>query len=406
MANKPFNWKEHKDIELKIVELNKKSLNINEIIEELENSFGIKFTRDCIRHKVERLSSEEKPVNNKILVKRIKTLEAEKNKRESLVSTLCDYFDQIIPSIKVKPVKVAGSVKGKNDLQMHLLLSDLHGFSKIDPESTQGLGSYNLKIFEQRLNCLVEKIVLFKEEDKNSQGLNRLIVHGLGDYVESEGIFPSQAHSIEASATDQVVGVAERLSSMFLTLCKYFTEIEISSVTGNHGRIGGKNGGLHDNFSLDFLVMYITSLLLKNSGMSNIKTFVTHSPMLLSKRGRFIFLIEHGDAVSSYNSLPWYGMERRHMRLEELYKLSIDFHIMGHYHQAGEINAGQILVNGSLPGGSNLSINRMGTSALPMQKIFYFSDKHGINRTTNLILSEFPDLKPDKNGFLTPNKLL
>lgn len=401
-----FNWSDAS--EEKLLDLQKQNKTTEELRRELSQIYKHEFSYKSIKNKLSRLSGVKKEDRDieeasKIsLIKRIKILENERNKQKSLVSLLCEYFDQIIPLISVKSVKVAGHVKGKNDLEFHLLLSDIHAYSKIDPESTQGLGSYNFKIFEQRLNCLIEKIILFKEEDKESQGLNRLVIHGLGDYVEGEGIFPSQAHNIEAAGTDQVVGVAEQLASIFLTLLKYFTEIEIASVSGNHSKVGGKHAGLHENFSLDYLVFYIVGILLRNTGMKNIKVFVTQSPMLLSKRGKFLFLSEHGDAIKNYFSIPWYGMERRHMKLNDLYRQNIDYHLVGHFHTSSEVNAGQIMTNGSFPGGSNLSINRMGCSSLPMQKIFYFSEKHGINRTTNLVLDIFPKLQPDVNKFLTP----
>lgn len=62
---------------------------------------------------------------------------------------------------------------------------------------------------------------------------------------------------------------------------------------------------------------------------------------------------------------------------------------------------GEILVNGSMPGGSDLSVNKMQTAALPSQKIFYFDHKNGIHRETNIRLADRPELVPDENGIYT-----
>jgi hypothetical protein len=74
---------------------------------------------------------------------------------------------------------------------------------------------------------------------------------------------------------------------------------------------------------------------------------------------------------------------------------------VGHFHQPASIGDSKVLLNGSLVGGSELSINRMGLTNLPSQKLFYFDKKHGINRETNLHLADPVQLEADENGIFT-----
>ena len=48
-----------------------------------------------------------------------------------------------------------------------------------------------------------------------------------------------------------------------------------------------------------------------------------------------------------------------------------------------------------------LSINQMTMATRPSQKIFYFDSEYGINRESNLYLSEPVKLVPDERGIYT-----
>jgi hypothetical protein len=79
----------------------------------------------------------------------------------------------------------------------------------------------------------------------------------------------------------------------------------------------------------------------------------------------------------------------------------IHYNCVGHFHVTGNISD-IILVNGTMVGGSALSINKMASSGIPSQKMFYFDKKYGINRESNLYLADRVDLKADRNGIFTP----
>ena len=78
----------------------------------------------------------------------------------------------------------------------------------------------------------------------------------------------------------------------------------------------------------------------------------------------------------------------------------IDYELCAHHHQPANL-ADKILMNGTVVGGSDLSINKMGVTNLASQKIFYFHPRYGINRESNINLSDEVVLRPDDNGIFT-----
>jgi hypothetical protein len=136
------------------------------------------------------------------------------------------------------------------------------------------------------------------------------------------------------------------------------------------------------------------------ASQKNISVYISDSPSMVIQEGNFISLLNHGDMAKSWNGIPYYGLDRQFRKLHELYNMVINYEFVGHHHTASNL-ADRIIMNGCLPGGSELSINKMGVSSPPSQKIFYFHPEHGINRESNLYLADPVKLEPDKNNIFT-----
>ena len=122
---------------------------------------------------------------------------------------------------------------------------------------------------------------------------------------------------------------------------------------------------------------------------------------MIVKHGNFVFSYNHFDGVNGYNGIPYYGLNRMASRVGDMHRTYIDYHCGGHFHTPSNLG-GRIFVNGTLVGGSNLSINQMHLTSLPSQKMFYFHPEHGINRESDLHLDSPVKLSPDTNGIFTP----
>jgi len=188
--------------------------------------------------------------------------------------------------------------------------------------------------------------------------------------------------------------------NVILGLAAEFNKVEIFAVQGNHGRPSEK-GSNHYLTNFDYILYRIMQLMLRPQ--TNVKMYVSESPEMVVRNGDFNFHLSHGEHVRSYSGTPYYGMDRKYRKLSGLYNMIIDYQLQGHFHSPAQLSE-HIIVNGSMVGGDDLSINQLSVATLPSQKLFYFHQKHGINRMSDLFLDTKPSLKVDDlSGVYTPH---
>jgi hypothetical protein len=121
---------------------------------------------------------------------------------------------------------------------------------------------------------------------------------------------------------------------------------------------------------------------------------------MLIRNGKFNFALNHNSDVMSYMGIPYYGLDRKARRVDSLYGMKIHYKLGGHFHVPANLGDETIL-NGTMVGGSDLSVNKMQMATMPSQKIFYFDRDHGIHRESNLYLADPVILEPDEHGIYT-----
>lgn len=340
---------------------------------------------------------QEQPQGYQCLIRQVDQYRKEAAKAKDMGQVIYDACVTNLASLKINPVKVPGHVHAQENQEFHLLRSDAQVGQVTDAAWTQGISRYNAEIYEDRIDTLLEKAILFKRQDEASLGLNKLVIHHLGDQVEGEGIFRGQAFAIDLCGVDQLFRSVEVEGRFLLTLAGVFEEIEVYCVPGNHGRPGGK-GDNHPRTNFDYMFYKILALSLRDQ--PNIKFFISESPSMLVEFGKFLFLLNHGDVAKGWGGIPYYGLDRMANRVTQLYGKIIHYNLCGHHHTPCNL-ADKVLMNGCIPGGSDLSVNRLLAASRPSQKCFYFDPEHGINRESNLYLDEPVALKPDHNGIYT-----
>ena len=332
--------------------------------------------------------------NNKL----IQELKKEKVKTQQFIEAITTAISK--RKIKtISPPKFSTTPKDR-DLQMHVLRSDAQVGEVVEPHLTSGLGKYDYTTYMKRVRKLTEKVITFQEQDKRSLGLRKLVIPMLGDQVEGESVYKGQVYHIDRPLIDQLFDSAYfELNNFLLPLAQRFPEVEIYCVMGNHGRTGRK-GEFHSTTNWDYL-FYKTVQILLAQAAPHVKIFTTKSPTMIVQHGKFLFSYNHGDDVRGWNGIPYYGLNRMASRVGDMHRTYIDYHCCGHFHTASNLG-GRILINGTLVGGSDLSINSMHLTSLPSQKMFYFHPEHGINRESDLHLDTPIKLKPDQNRIYTP----
>lgn len=332
------------------------------------------------------------------LIRQNKLLLARLEKQRNVTHAIIDTCQAEVAKLNIKPVPIyKKSIKSKEKLDVFLMRSDAQVGEYINADDVQGLSSYDMDIYKERHDKLIGKVMTFLEQDRPSLGLEHLIIPHLGDQVEGEAIYPGQAFNLDAHLVDQLFYSVEVESSGLLSLAKEFKEITILCVPGNHGRPGVR-GQNHPKTNFDYIFYHILKLVLKPQ--SNIHIHISESPSMIIKRGKFTFLLNHGDSAKGWAGIPYYGLDRQFHKLSTLYNMIINYELVGHHHQATNLSD-RILINGCLPGGSDLSINRMTLSSHPSQTMFYFHPNKGINRESKLYLGDPVELKPDKHGIYT-----
>ena len=334
------------------------------------------------------------------LVRQNKDLFGKLEKQRDIAQVFIDNCLAGMDKISFHPAKIPKKLKTKENLECHALRSDAHVGEYIDAEWVQGISHYDSETYKKRVDRWVQKLILFRTQDHVSLGLNKLVLYYLGDQVTGENIFRGQPFYLDLSLTDQLFYSLEVETNSILALASEYPEIEIFCVLGNHGRPGMK-GQNHHKTNFDYIFYRALQKALERQ--KNVKVFVSESPSMLVQNGRFIFMLNHGDNAKGWNGIPFYGLERMFRRLPGLYDMIINYELVAHHHQPANLSD-KILMNGSLVGGSDLSINKMGLTNLPSQKIFYFHHEKGINRESNLYLADAVKLEPDKNGIFTAYK--
>jgi hypothetical protein len=331
------------------------------------------------------------------LIKQNQRLIEQLEKQRNLTQIFIDNCLAAIEKRAFQPLPIPRKIKAKENLTFFALRSDAQVGQVNEERDTQGIAHYDFETYKRRAERWVEKVLSFKAQDQQSLGLNKLVINHLGDQVEGEDIYKGQPFYLDFPAVDQLFHSLEIETNLILRLAKEFHEIELFCVAGNHGRSGSPRSA-HKRTNFDYIFYRCLQMSLRSQ--KNIKIFVSESPSMIVRHGKFHFLLNHGDTAKSWQGIPYYGLERMFRRLPDLYNMIIHYELVGHHHTPSNL-ADKIIMNGCLPGGSDFSVNKLHLSGLPSQKIFYFHPEHGINRETNLKLAEPITLQEDENRIFT-----
>lgn len=336
--------------------------------------------------------------NNQYLVLQNERLRREIEKLSNINQVIIENCLGSIAKCSFTPVRIPPPERIARQQEFHAMRSDDQIGEVVDSDWTQGVGSYDFDLFRERQERWCERLVTFREQDKNSLGLNKLVIYMLGDHVDGELIYKGQAYNIEFGVIDQLVQGVREYTDAILTLAGAFPKIEIFCVPGNHGRHGKKGEG-HPRSNFDYLFAKMLQEALRRQ--SNVTVYVSESPTMIVQNGNYTFALNHFTDVKSWNGIPYYGLDRMARRLTDLYGMIINYKLGGHFHISASLNDDEILINGTIVGGSDLSINGMKIASRPSQKIFYFDQERGINRMTNIHLADKIALTADERGIYT-----
>ena len=352
----------------------------------------------------------EKTIN--ILLHTNQKLKNEMLKMQSFNDVIGQVFrDSVVALPRINPPPVYKHRKHRIPEVAISEISDWHIGEKVVKSEVMGLSHYDVKTFRERLDKLVESIHEVVEIQRHSVMLNKLVINMIGDLVTGENIFIGQGQHIDMPTVDQVTTGANYFATRFVApMAKLFHEVEIYSIIGgNHARIGSykQSQAYHKSTNFDkVLVMFLQERCRK---LENVKIRLSESGAMIyqiKEAPKFNHLLFHGNEIRSYLGIPYYGIERAHMRYVTMTNLLSHFVHIGHFHEGAELGIphGERIINGAAVGGDDFSVDKLQKISTPMQKFMGFNNTRGITFRYNLQLDKLPQLKADDNGIFTPYK--
>lgn len=385
------NWREF------ATELCKKGLSESEVVDETYCKFASKFKSDVSgKNSIKRyVRSNDNPYHHeKSFEEDVDDMKSsilaknEKKKARDAVLTKAA-TDMIIDSIK-NAIRVRPYYKPKRFEVNHnlnyseetivLMISDIQAGTYISKESTGGLNEYNWDILEKQFDKLYYGLEEIVTRHKMVAPIKSLHVHLIGDIVEGWDIFRGQANNLDHDIGSQLLDIVDLIADFLDRARTLFEHIHVVGVPGNHGRIGKRGENLH-YVNYDYIVYMMVKKIL--SKYHEFTWQITKSWWQVDKIYDYNFLMFHGDDIKSWQGIPYYGIDRaakNYRELLETIKIKYDYMEIGHFHMPSELPGVTVekFINGCWPGGSIYAMKGLGTSSVPIQKLFAVHPKQGV----------------------------
>lgn len=274
-----------------------------------------------------------------------------------------------------------------------LLLTDVHCGEVVKSEEIVGLGAYDVPTCRRRLrryfaaacevglrwgsDCQIKGAVLF-----------------LGGDLVSGDIHEELRLTNELTSTEQVVAVAEEITSGINHLADTYGHVYVVSVGGNHGRTTTKPMyKMYARTNYDTLVARIIKNEFRNyRSVSGDIVFDIPNSMdaLVPVLGKTIF-INHGNNLGTGGGMGFAGpglpiiRGAKRVELQQFYaKRTFDFMLSGHFHTT--LNHPQGLANGSVIGYSEYGNGLRCALEPPQQWLFLVHKKWGLRERMPIVL--------------------
>ena len=284
------------------------------------------------------------------------------NYSEARVEQKLDYLEEELKDMGKINFPEHDNVEINSDNDMLVILSDFHIGQCFD----SAWGKYDSDIAAKRVEQLAENVrkIAYRHKSEN------LYVAISGDLI-SGSIHKSIAITNREDVITQIKIASKIIISFCYNMSKYFKNVYITNVAGNHSRIDKKDDALHSE-RLDDLVGWVVNSSLQH--ISNITFFNNRLDVGIAEmtiRGKK-YVSVHGD----YDKYSKSGVEGLVMMIGYIpYAV-----LFGHLHVCSldECNGVKMIRGGSLAGAGDQYTIEKRLSGKPSQMICICSD-HGVD---------------------------
>lgn len=314
------------------------------------------------------LSTEEEKVRleelqEEIIKERIKCRDQRRELQKYITSearfeNLVEVLRDEVRKIEAEPYQITIddlAEKDTNRKSAILCLSDWHTGAVVNNSLWN---EFNIDILRRRVSELVNKTLYHLREAK----VNHLVIEIFGDMVEGCINIANRVQAEEDVIT-QIMIAADLLSGVISTFASEIPEVEVIVTTGNHGRlVPDKNASIaRDNVER----LLHKFLPLKLANFHNISYLFSDYDCVKYELDDKVICVAHGqyDKISTAieNFVKLFGVVPDEIHL-------------GHTHGFKEVNDSniRIVVNGSLKGADEYSVNICRGTNKPSQNLIIF----------------------------------
>lgn len=289
--------------------------------------YGLTRSLDAVRQKINRLRETEESVVEPTTALHLLDPAIVKEQSRLWLRSINEEYSQFTYRVR-KPLK-------SKKRSLVIVISDVHWGKKTD--------SFNMDEANRRILSIVDHLLA-----DDLPEFDEIVVVLLGDLVEGEDIFATQANLIEAPVITAHKQGTEIIWKLLLSLRDAFNlPVRVECAPGNHGR---QSKTAHPASNWDNAIAQSLSLILKYSNEKNIKINlnlkefntieVKNCRILLNHKG-----IKHVGTPAMFSKLAGWIISK-----------DIDVLIHGHWHNtAMDTYLGRTRIsNGCVPGGDNL----------------------------------------------------
>lgn len=335
---------------------------MSEDLEEFRESEGV----EELRRTVDRLGRD---------------LAKEKHRSREVVEAVYRAARDATSGLQIKPVKKPATSRRKGAEETAVIvLSDLQLGMVTD--------TYNSEVAEERVERYCDKVIDITDMQRTNHPVRRAKLYLLGDLVEGEEIYPSQAHQLDSSLFRQTCEDGPRiLTSLIRRLLSHFEHLDVVSVPGNHGDMGGASRKRYNpETNADRILSRIVQHIIESSGQQRV-TF--NVPSGFGKSGFYAvdyvgetgFMLWHGHQVRRYSNASHRGFYDRVMgwragAIKEPFHVSL----CGHHHTPTMLYMNDIVqfINGSFEDENEYARESLAATSRAAQWLLYARPDRGL----------------------------
>jgi UDP-2,3-diacylglucosamine pyrophosphatase LpxH len=310
------------------------------------------------------------------LSRALRELDKLRTQRAELVEAVYRAFKDAVSAITIPPVPKPSHDRRRSGEEIALItFSDL--------QLGQITKTYGTDVARERVDRYATKIERIVKMQRTAHPVRRARLYLLGDIVEGEWVFPTQAWQVDSSAHVQVTITGPEIVTGFIRrMAALFEQVHVVAVPGNHGRVGKANSP-ETNYDrmlyeicrhLTAQEKRVTWQIAHERGMYAGLAVDTIGPELA-------VLLWHGDQarrVSSSSHLPFYKLIQgwRSGAIDVPFNISI----CGHHHTPTSLTIQDVAfyINGTFASDAEYAIERLGSNVRPKQWLLFAKPERGI----------------------------